>query len=105
MDWAWGKEAQFQSDVVPQVDLDGLNLNKTASTRWTSPRPGGPHQDQVDLAKTSGLHQDQVDLTKTRSTSPSPVYVTKTTPIGEWANTVFHDRKQETKSNFPALTK
>jgi hypothetical protein len=23
MDWAWGKEAQFQSDVVPQVGLDG----------------------------------------------------------------------------------
>jgi hypothetical protein len=22
MDWAWGKEAQFQSDVVPQVGLD-----------------------------------------------------------------------------------
>jgi hypothetical protein len=23
MDWAWGKEAQFRSDVVPQVGLDG----------------------------------------------------------------------------------
>jgi hypothetical protein len=21
-DWAWGEEAQFRSDVVPQVDLD-----------------------------------------------------------------------------------
>jgi hypothetical protein len=22
MDWAWGKEGQFRSDVVPQVGLD-----------------------------------------------------------------------------------
>jgi hypothetical protein len=24
MDWAWGKEAQFRSDVVPQVGLDDI---------------------------------------------------------------------------------
>jgi hypothetical protein len=26
MDWTWGKEAQFRSDVVPQVGLDGFDL-------------------------------------------------------------------------------
>jgi hypothetical protein len=28
MDWAWGKEAQFRSDVVPQVSLDAENQGK-----------------------------------------------------------------------------
>jgi hypothetical protein len=26
MDWAWGEEAQFRSDVVPQVGLDDYTL-------------------------------------------------------------------------------
>jgi hypothetical protein len=29
MDWAWGKEAHFQSDIVPQVGLDVLEEIKT----------------------------------------------------------------------------
>jgi hypothetical protein len=31
MDWAWGKEAQFRSDIVPQVGLDGA-LQSTGFT-------------------------------------------------------------------------
>jgi hypothetical protein len=41
MDWAWGKEAQFQSDVLPQVGLDAKSpqqlLHKTGCKDYTLP--------------------------------------------------------------------
>jgi hypothetical protein len=30
LDWAWGKEAQFRSDVVPQVSLDDSTVHSGA---------------------------------------------------------------------------
>jgi hypothetical protein len=45
IDWAWGKEAQFQSDVVPQVGLDGstvgptFNLSNFNNYVYFPPRP------------------------------------------------------------------
>jgi hypothetical protein len=38
LDWAWGKEAQFRSDVVPQVGLDEITKHIRASSTFASER-------------------------------------------------------------------
>jgi hypothetical protein len=40
MDWAWGKEAQFRSDVVPQVGLDVATGTVDLSVKKVVPRNG-----------------------------------------------------------------
>jgi hypothetical protein len=40
LDWAWGKEAQFRSNVVPQVSLDGhLRISHQIKMDTSSPFP------------------------------------------------------------------
>jgi hypothetical protein len=43
MVWAWGKEAQFRSDVVPQVGLDAMSQLHPPMTIFSPLRNGSIH--------------------------------------------------------------
>jgi hypothetical protein len=87
MDWAWGKEVQFRSDIVPQVGLQRSNwIDQIETEVWC------PYKIEVSSWQNCLLRE-------------VPLYIFKTTPWNEQTFVQVNARGVHQTRNFKIIKK